>query len=188
MKFIEQKLSGLYLIEPEPHRDKRGLLRRHFCQQEFAQQELMTDIKQCNVSENRTKLTLRGFHFQLPPFGENKVLSCIKGQIHNIVVDLRLESETYLKWQSFKLSAENRLSLYVPIGCANAYLTLEINTWILYYHSEFFTPRAEGGIRYNDPMFQFDWPNEPAVISDKDASLPNFRLGDEVLNGKNKNS
>jgi len=188
MKFIEQKLSGLYLIEPEPYRDKRGLLRRHFCQQEFAQHELMTNIKQCNISENKAKFTLRGFHFQLPPFGENKVISCVRGQIHNIVVDLRLESETYLEWQSFKLNSENRLSLYVPTGCANAYLTIEDKTWILYYHSEFFAPRAEGGIRYNDPMFQFDWPNEPAVISDKDANLPDLKLGDGGPNEANTNS
>jgi len=176
MKFVEQKLKGVFIIEPEPHRDQRGLLRRHFCQREFGENSLMTDIKQCNVSENGKKYTLRGFHFQYPPFGENKVISCVMGRIHNIVVDVRKDSATYLEWESFQLSQENRLSLYVPIGCANAYLTLEDNTWILYYHSEFFTLGAEGRIRYNDPMFKFDWPENPAVISDKDKNIPNLTL------------
>ena len=136
MTFSEQKLEKVYLIEPEPHEDERGILRRHFCQNEFADFNLFNEIKQTNISENRKMNTLRGFHFQYPPHGENKVISCIKGRIYDIVVDLREKSETYLKWQSFELTEENRFSLYVPIGCANAYLTLQDNTWILYYHSE----------------------------------------------------
>ena len=174
MKFTEQNLNGVYIIEPEPHKDERGMLRRHFCRHEFREFGLMVDIKQCNVSENRKKHTLRGFHFQLPPHGENKVISCIKGGIHDIVVDLRKDSPGYLQWQSFELTEENRLSLYVPVGCANAYLTLQDNTWILYYHSEFFTPRSEGSIRHNDTTFKFDWPAEPCVISEKDLNIPDF--------------
>mgnify|MGYP000222829038 CR=1 FL=1 len=174
MKFTEQKLSGVYIIEPEPHVDERGMLRRHFCQQEFKDNNLMTDIRQTNVSENKGKHTLRGFHFQYPPHGENKVISCIKGAIYDIVVDLRKESKTYLKWHSFELTEENKLSLYVPIGCANAYLTVEDNTWILYYHSEFYSPGHEGSIRYNDPLFNFHWPYEPRVISNKDLYLLDF--------------
>ena len=108
MKFTEQKLKGVYLIEAEPHKDERGMLRRHFCQREFNDNKLMVDIKQTNVSENMKKYTLRGFHFQLPPYGENKVISCIKGSIHDIVVDLRKESKTYSKWHSFELTEENR--------------------------------------------------------------------------------
>lgn len=176
MKFSEQKLEGVYLIEPEPHKDERGMLRRHFCQNEFAEYGLMNDIKQTNVSENRRKHTLRGFHFQLPPHSESKVISCIKGSIYDIVVDLREESKTYLQWKSFELTEENRLSLYVPIGCANAYLTLQDNSWILYYHSEFYAPGGEGGIRYNDPLFKFNWPAEPKVISPKDLNLSDFTI------------
>ena len=137
MKFTEQKIEGVYLIEPEPYEDERGMLRRHFCQREFKDNNLMTDIKQTNVSENWKNHTLRGFHFQLPPHGENKIISCIKGNIYDIVVDLRKESKTYLKWQPFELTEDNRLSISLPIGCANAYLTLQDNTWIFYYHSEF---------------------------------------------------
>ena len=174
MKFTEQKLEGIYLIEPEPYKDQRGMLRRNFCQEEFNSFGLMSEIKQTNVSENNKKHTLRGFHFQYPPYGENKVISCIKGSIYDIVVDLREESETYFQWQHFELTEENRLSIYVPIGCANAYITLSDNTWILYYHSEFYMPGDEGGIRYNDPFFKFHWPAEPEVISEKDLNIPDW--------------
>lgn len=174
MIFHKQKISGVFIVEPEPYRDERGLLRRHFCKREFAEHGIMTDIKQCNVSENKKRHTLRGFHYQLLPYGEDKILSCIKGAIFDIVLDLRKDSDTNLQWQVFELTEENRLSLCVPKGCANAYLTLQDNTWILYYHSEFYTPDAEAGIRYNDPLFKFKWPVEPAVISEKDRNYPDF--------------
>ena len=172
----KQKLSGVFTIEPEPYSDERGLLRRHFCQREFAEQGIMIDVKQCNISENKKRHTLRGFHYQLPPYGENKILSCIKGAIFDVIVDLREGSDSYLQWESFELTEENRLSLYVPKGCANGYLTIKDNTWIFYYHSEFYTPGAEAAIRYNDSFFKFDWPAEPSVISEKDRSIPDFSL------------
>ena len=175
MKFTEQKIEGVYLIKPEPYQDERGMLRRHFCEREFQAKNLMTNIRQSNVSENKRKHTLRGFHFQLPPRGENKVISCIKGSIYDIVVDLRRKSNTYLQWKFFELTEENRLSIYVPVGCANAYLTLTDNTWILYYHSEFYSPGDEGSIRYNDPYFNFEWPVEPKVISDKDLNISDYK-------------
>lgn len=174
MIFHKQKLPGVFIIEPESYSDKRGLLRRHFCQREFAEQGIAMDIRQSNVSENKLRHTLRGFHYQLPPHGEHKILSCMKGAIYDVILDLRKESDTYLKWESFELSEENRLSLYVPIGCANAYLTLRDNTWIFYLHSEFYTPGSEGGIRYNDPFFNFAWPAEPQMISNKDLKIPNY--------------
>tara|TARA_Y100000741_G_scaffold349837_1_gene319345 strand:+ start:317 stop:850 length:534 start_codon:yes stop_codon:yes gene_type:complete len=174
MKFEEQEIEGVYLISPEPFKDERGMLRRHFCKEEFSKKELFTEIKQTNISENTNIHTLRGFHFQYPPFGENKLISCINGSIYDIVVDLRKKSKTYLHWQSFDLKKENRLSLYVPVGCANAYLTMSANTWILYYHSEFYRPGGEGGIRYNDPFFKFKWPVDPQVISNKDSNFSNW--------------
>ena len=176
MKFLKQSLSDVYIIEPEPFKDNRGALRRHFCENEFKENGLMNSIKQTNISENIKTNTLRGFHYQYPPYGENKVISCVKGRIFDIIVDLREESTTYLKWQSFEISEENRRSLYVPKGCANAYLTQDDNTWILYYHSEFYSPGNEGGIRFNDPFFKFIWPNNPAVISDRDSNFSNFSI------------
>jgi len=174
VKFHPQRIPQVFLIEPEPFIDQRGLLRRHYCQKEFAPHNILQEIKQCNISENRRRHTLRGFHFQKPPYEEGRVLSCVKGAIYDIIVDLRSNSSTYLTWISAELSDENRLSLYTPPGCANGYLTLQDNTWILYYHSQFYTPQAEAGIRYNDPFFNFAWPVEPAVISQKDLHYPDF--------------
>ena len=175
MIFKKQKIEDVLIISPEPFTDNRGLLRRHYCQKEFSNAGVDFNILQCNVSENKLKYTLRGFHYQSAPFGENKVISSMNGSIFDVVIDLRKNSKTFLQWEAYKLTKENRLSLFVPKGCANAYLTLEDNTWIFYYHSEFYTPGAEVGIRYNDPYFNIQWPFEPVVISDKDRTYPNFK-------------
>ena len=174
MKFSQQKIEGVYLIVPEPFTDERGLLRRHFCKKEFENAGINNEVRQCNISENKLKYTLRGFHYQKPPYGEDKTISCINGSIFDIVIDLRKESKTYLKWESYNLNKENRLSLFVPKGCANAYMTLENDSWIFYYHSEFYSPGHEGGIRFDDPFFNIEWPEIPKMISHKDNTLPDF--------------
>jgi dTDP-4-dehydrorhamnose 3,5-epimerase len=180
MKFYKQNINGVFIIKPEPFEDHRGLFRRHFCQNEFKAHSLFTEIQQTNISENHKAFTLRGFHFQHPPKYESKVISCLTGSLFDIVVDLRPDSPTYLQWQQFELSADSRASIYVPEGCANAWMTLADNTCVLYYHSEFFSPGYEGGIRYDDPLFKFKWPREPAVISDKDKSYPNFKPSEKT--------
>ena len=129
MKFNEQSISGVFLIESEPFIDERGAFRRHFCKKEFTNHGIENVVEQANVSENKFACTLRGFHYQLPPFGEGKTLSCLNGSIFDIVVDLREDSKTFMGWVSFELSCENRKSLHVPPGCANAFLTLEDNFW-----------------------------------------------------------
>ena len=176
MIFTEQALKGVVLISPEPHEDERGMLRRNFCEREFKAQGLMVDIKQSNISENLKAFTLRGFHYQFVPRQEDKVISCIRGSIYDIIVDMRPQSPTYLKWQAYELKDENRSSIYVPMGCANAYMTMKDNTWVSYFHSEFYSPGDEGGIRYDDEFFHFDWPAEPKVISERDLAHPPFRI------------
>ena len=175
MKFFEQKLKGVYLIEAEPFRDHRGLFRRNFCPSEFAERGLMTHVRQCNVSENNKAATLRGFHCRQKYNPEHKVLSCIRGEIFDVVIDLREDSDTYLQTMSVNLSEENRRSLYIPANCANAWLTLRDKTWILYYHSEIYSPVDEFGIRYDDPLFGIEWPCEPKYLSEKDSIFPNFQ-------------
>lgn len=174
MKFHKQRIKGVYLIESEPFIDNRGIYRRHFCQKEFKNHSIDFQVAQSNIVENKHRYTMRGFHFQKPPFGEGKILSCIKGSAHDIVLDIDPKSPTYLQWEGFDLNARNRKSLYIPPGCTHAILTLENNTIIFYYSSEFYTPKAEGGIRYNDSFFQFKWPHQPEVISDKDKNHPDF--------------
>jgi dTDP-4-dehydrorhamnose 3,5-epimerase len=174
MKFYRQKIEGVCLIEAEPFKDSRGMFFRHFCQKEFSKEGLESRILQTNVSKNNHKHTLRGMHYQLKPFQEHKTMLCISGAIYDIIVDLRPESPTFLKWMQVELNSGSPVSLHLPAGCANGYLTLEDNTVILYYMSEFYSPEAYRGFRYNDPMFDFKWPAEPAVISEKDNNFPDF--------------
>ena len=174
MNFIEQKIKGVFLIEPSSFVDDRGIFRRHFCFNEFSQNGITDKVKQANVSENNFAYTLRGFHYQQYPHGEGKTLSCLKGSIYDIIVDLRKESETYLQWISFDLDANNRNSIHIPPGCANAFLTLEDNCLIQYYCSNQYAPDFERGIRYNDKNFNFKWPVEPKIISEKDNNHPDF--------------
>ena len=174
MKFNPQKIKGVFLIEPTPFSDERGIFRRHFCFKEFGENGITDVVKQANVSENNFAYTLRGFHYQIAPYGEGKTLSCLKGRIYDIIVDLRKESGTYMHWISFTLDDKNRHSIHIPPGCANAFLTLEDNCLIHYYCSQEYISSAERGIRYNDPVFNFNWPSVPKVISEKDNSHPDF--------------
>jgi dTDP-4-dehydrorhamnose 3,5-epimerase len=174
MRFIEQEIAGVFVIEPEPYGDKRGLFRRFFCQKEFEAHGLTNTVAQMNVSENPLRHTLRGFHYQKHPHWEAKTLSCFQGKAFDVVIDLRPESPTFAKWIAVELSPDNRRSVHVPHGCANAFLTLEPGTVVHYYVSTFYAPQAERGIRYNDPAFGVRWPVEPAVISDKDRNHPDF--------------
>ena len=175
MNFVEQALPGVFLIQPTPFEDERGIFRRHFCSREFADHGIAHDVKQANVSENRHAFTLRGFHYQLAPHGEGKTLSCLKGAIYDVVVDLRESSPTYLKWLTVELSDANRHTVHVPPGCANAFLTLKDDSIIQYYCSESYAPDYERGIRFDDPVFSFKWPVTPAHISAKDLKHPDFK-------------
>ena len=174
MQFHKQNIPGIWLIEAEPYKDNRGQFSRHFCRKEFSKAGLESEIVQTNISQNWRKHTLRGFHYQVKPFEENKTIICMTGAIYDIVVDLRPKSPAFLKWQSFEIKAGTLVSLQIPAGCANAYLTLEDNTTVLYYMYEFYVPDAYRGFRYNDPLFNFKWPAEPDVISEKDRGYADF--------------
>ena len=174
MKFKELGIAGVWLIEPELYSDERGVFRRHFCQEEFAAHGIATQVAQGNVSENPHLHTLRGFHYQLAPHAEGKTLSCFSGGIYDIIVDLRSDSKTFLQWISLTLNAQSRNSLYIPPGCANAYLTVAPDTVVHYYMSEMYEPGSYRGFNYDDPSFKFVWPAAPQVISDRDRDLPYY--------------
>ncbi len=166
------EIPGVFWIEPVFFEDDRGRFRRSFCDATLTAIGIDFPVRQCNLSENLFAGTLRGFHWQ--EGNESKLLTCVAGVIHDIVVDLRENSPSFGKWLSFEMSAKNGLSLRVPPGCANAWITLQDNTSIHYWHSDIYRPEAERGMRYNDPAFAFVWPMEPKVISQKDLSHPNF--------------
>jgi len=175
MKFKKCDIKDVYSIEPEPFIDERGVFRRHYCFKEFEQKNIPNKIEQANVSENKYAHTLRGFHYQVFPHQEGKTLSCLKGTIYDIIVDLRKDSPTYMRWQSFELSDKKRNSIFIPPGCANAFLTLTNDCLIHYYCSKSYVPSAEKGVRYNDPIFNFIWPHKPEVISEKDLNHPDYQ-------------
>jgi dTDP-4-dehydrorhamnose 3,5-epimerase len=168
--FKETKLKGAYVIEIEPIEDDRGFFARTFCQKEFEQLGLNLCIAQCNISINRKKGTLRGMHYQAAPHEEAKLVSCTKGSINDVIIDLRLGSLTYGRWISVELSAENRKMLYIPKGFAHGFQTLEDDTEIFYQMSEFYHPESARGVRWDDPAFGIEWPLEEKVISEKDSA------------------
>ena len=172
MKFRELELPNVWLLESELLIDDRGVFRRSFCAEEFKQHGLVPTVLQGNISENEKCGTLRGFHYQNSPHQEAKTLTCLSGSLFDIVVDLRPNSPKFLSWLSVNLDAENRLSLYLPPGCANAYLTTNDKTIVHYYMSEIFVPDSYRGFHFADPRFSFDWPFEPSVISMRDSNLP----------------
>ena len=175
MNFISQSISDLKLITPDLHKDERGVFRRSFCIEEYKKNQIDFKVFQGNISENFTKHTLRGFHYQKAPSKESKIISCVTGSLFNVVIDLRKKSKTYLKTVSLEISSVQRGSIYVPPGCANAFLTLSDKTIVHYYMGDSFSPESYFGIRYNDPMFSIDWPFEPKVISEKDLNIPDFK-------------
>ena len=174
MIFTETEIPGAYVVELQRHQDDRGFFARGWCQTEFKQHGLAHQVAQMNISYNRHKHTLRGFHYQLAPAQEDKLLRCTRGAVHDVLIDLRPDSPTYKRHIELELTAANYRMLQVPKGCANAFLTLEDETEVTYLVSEFYTPGAERGVRWNDPAFGIRWPFPPAVISDKDRSWPDY--------------
>lgn len=177
MIFHKLKLEGAYRIDLEPREDERGFFARAWCQREFAEHGLETRIVQSNLSYNRRKGTLRGMHYQAPPHEEVKLVRCIRGSIFDVIIDLRPGSPTFKQWVGVELTATNRQMLYVPRGFAHGFQTLEDDTEVFYHVSEFYTPGAERGVRWNDPQFRITWPAvEKRILSPKDQSWPDFVL------------
>ena len=173
--FTETELSGAFIVDLEPREDSRGFFARAWCADEFAGHGLATRLVQANLSFNDRAGTLRGMHFQHPPAAEAKVIRCTRGSIFDAIIDLRPDSPTFKQWIAVELTADNRRALYVPEGLAHGYQTLEPDTETLYLVSEYYTPSAEGGVRWDDPAFGIEWPDpRSAILSEKDANWPDF--------------
>lgn len=170
MNFIETDLKGSFVISLTPSGDSRGWFARTYCKNEFLQIGHTKEWVQLNHSFTGSKGTIRGMHFQYPPFGEIKMLRCISGAILDVIVDLRYDSQTFLEWYSIELSSENKKMLYIPEGFAHGFQTLEDNVELLYHHSEYYNAGAEGGILYNDPLLDIEWPIPATEISKRDLS------------------
>lgn len=174
MIFTPTRLAGVWLIELEPRRDERGFFARTWCRRELEEHGLDPALAQESLSYNRRRGTLRGLHFQRPPHAETKIVSCPRGAIFDVVVDLRPDSPTFRAWQGFELDDENRRALYVPKGFAHGFQTLADDTEIAYRISEFYAPDAAAGCRYDDPAFGIEWKLPVAIIAERDLSWPPF--------------
>ena len=167
MIFIETKLNGPFIIEPERLEDERGFFARTFCQKEFEERGLNSKVVQCNISFNKRKGTIRGMHYQVAPFEEAKLVYCIKGAIYDVIIDLRPCSLTFKQWLTVDLTAENCRMLYIPEGFAHGFQTLEADTAVFYQMSEFYHPEYARGVRWNDPAFGIGWRIETQLSKDR---------------------
>lgn len=172
MKFKETKIKGLYIIEPELNIDKRGYFTRIFCRNKFKKNGINFKIVQVNRSLTKKKGTIRGLHFQKKPRAEDKIICCIKGAIYDVAVDLRKKSPTYSQWVAVELSEDNKKMFLIPKGFAHGFQTLTDNCEVLYFMSEYYSPKYGSGIRWNDSLFNIKWPTKNPILSEKDKNWP----------------
>ena len=174
MIFRETAIEGVCLVEPERHDDERGFFARTWDAVEFAEHGLSGRVVQCSTSYNPRRGTLRGLHYQVPPHEETKLVRCTSGAIFDVAVDLRPGSPTLCHWVAAELTAQNRLALYVPEGCAHGFLTLADDSEIAYQMSGPYVPEAARGVRFDDPAFAIDWPTQVVLVNERDLSYPDF--------------
>lgn len=174
VKFIPTRLAGVFIIELERLDDERGFFARSFCHDEFARHGLATAFVQCNVSFNRSSGTLRGLHYQASPHAEPKLVRCTRGALYDVVVDIRVKSNTYKEWLAVELSADNYRMIYIPEGCAHGFQTLMDNSEVFYQMAAAYHPDAARGIRYNDAALGIQWPLAYPTLSARDAAYPDF--------------
>lgn len=163
------------LIEPRRFGDARGWFTETYSEKRFADLGITCRFVQDNHSLSRPRFTLRGLHFQTPPHAQDKVVRCIRGSIFDVAVDLRRGSPTYGRWIGAELSAENGRQLFVPVGFAHGFLTLEDDCEVVYKVSDLYAPECDGGISWNDATVAVDWPLPAGTmpeLSAKDQALP----------------
>ncbi len=175
MIFRELGVEGAFIVELEKLEDERGFFARAWCEDEFRQQGLNTCVAQCNISFSRKRGTLRGMHYQVKPCEEAKLVRCTKGAIHDVILDLRPDSDSFLQHAAVRLAADDHKMVYVPEGCAHGFQTLESDTEVFYQMSRQYAPEYARGARWNDPAFAIEWPIEPPVILGRDDKYPDFQ-------------
>lgn len=170
MEFVPTKIVGAFEVRLEVRSDARGRFHRGWCASAFAEAGIAADWVQMNHSVTLGKGSARGLHFQRPPHAEDKLVSCTLGRAFDVAVDLRRGSPTFLKWAAVEIS--EHVSFYIPKGCAHGFQALEEEVHLLYLHSDYYRPEAEGGLRLDDPAIGIDWPRAPANLSERDRGFP----------------
>jgi dTDP-4-dehydrorhamnose 3,5-epimerase len=174
MQFIPTKLAGVFVLEIERKEDARGFFARIFCTDELKERGLVDEYPQHNVGYNHAKGTLRGMHFQRAPHAETKLVRCTHGSAIDVALDLRPGSPTFSQWVAVELSAENHRMIYIPVGCAHGYQTLQDATELSYMTSQLYVPQSATGVRHSDSAFGIEWPLPVSCISDADRGWPDF--------------
>jgi dTDP-4-dehydrorhamnose 3,5-epimerase len=174
VKFQATDIPGVLIVAVEPTTDERGFFARLYCPNEFAAARIDFKPVQVNLSRNIHRQTLRGLHYQDPPYAEAKLVHVTRGAIYDVVVDLRRESSTFGRWSAFELEAESARAVFIPEGCAHGFQTLAPETDVLYHMEQMHVAGQEKGYRWNDPTLNILWPAEPTFISLADRSWPDF--------------
>jgi dTDP-4-dehydrorhamnose 3,5-epimerase len=169
MEFLRTDIRGAYAVRLDVRGDARGRFKRHFCKRAFAEAGLATDFVQMNHSVTMDRGAIRGMHYQRPPAAEDKLVSCVLGSAFDVAVDLRRDSPTFLAWAPVEI--DDRTAFYIPKGCAHGFQALTREVHLVYLHSEYYTPEAEGGVRFDDPTLAIDWPLPIGVTSERDRSF-----------------
>lgn len=172
MNIRKTNLPGVAVVESTPIADHRGTFSRFYCEKELAGVIGNRRIVQINFSHSSSPGTVRGLHFQFPPYAEMKLVRCIKGRVWDVAADLRAGSPTFLLWTAEELTPINGRMMVIPEGCAHGFQVLEGESELLYLHTAFYTPEAEGGVPYNDPRLGIAWPLQACDISHRDSLHP----------------
>lgn len=176
MIVVKTKIEGVYVISPEPREDSRGYFARVFAKEELKKAGIDFSIVHINRSLSKEKGVIRGIHYQEFPHQEDKIVQCLEGKIFDVAIDIRPDSKTYGQWVGQILDSQNKKMLLIPKGCGHAFQTIEKDSVVEYFVTEYYAPDFERGIRYNDPKFGIDWPIKDAIVSEKDANWPDFDI------------
>lgn len=165
-------IADVHVVETLPMRDHRGSFARQFCAREL--NEILGERRIVQINQSRTAEagTVRGLHYQYSPHAEMKMVRCLKGRVWDVAVDLRADSPTFLKWHAEELAPGSSRMMVIPEGCAHGFQTLETDTELLYLHTAFYKPEAEGGIRFDDPQLGIEWPLPVRGLSERDRHHP----------------
>jgi len=175
VRFEETVLAGAFVVEIDPNADHRGYFARTWCTREFADAGLPTEFVQASVSHNTKRGTLRGMHMQIRPSREGKLVRCTRGRIHDVIVDLRPESPTFMKHFGIELTADRYEALYIPPTMLHGFVTLADDTDVFYQMTDFYSPDLSFGARWNDSAFGIRWPIEDGLIMiERDRTYPRF--------------
>src|SRR4051812_11628537 len=172
MRFLETSIAGAWVIDPSPHQDHRGHFMRAWCAREFLEHSICFIPVQANIVSSRARGTVRGMHYQDGTAIEAKLVHCTRGAIFDVALDLRPDSPTYGEWYGIELTAADGRMLFVPGGCAHGCESLERHSEMHYMASEYYTPSAAHGVRFDDPAIGIQWPLPVTVVSEQDRNWP----------------